>query len=159
MIGTTNHFILVLVSFSTIHDAMQTPLKPLESRDDQQVDDEEGSLSSEDFTNALAEDFEKGKPIHDEDDSSDLFEGDIQGDKEQLRMLAENREVVGDSGRKWPKYNGIVTVPYTFPSSTSKQSRSEIAKVIDEYKTKTCIRYKFKRIVKPTTQKFDNTRF
>ena len=144
MIGTGKHFILVLVSLSTIHDAVQTPLKPLESRDEQQVDDEEGSLSSEDFTNALAKDFEKDKPIHDEDDSSDLFEGDITGDKEQLRMLAENREVVGNIARKWPKDDGIVTVPYTFPGSASKQSRSEIAKVIDEYKTKTCIRYNFK---------------
>ena len=141
MIVTRNTFILSLVFFSIFHDAMQTPLKPFESHVDRQDDDEQGSLSSEDFTNALAKDFEKDKPIHDEDDSSDLFEGDIEGDKKELRMLTENREVVGHPGNKWPKYNGVVTVPYTFPSSTSTQSREEIAKVINEYETKTCIRY------------------
>jgi len=140
MIGTRNTFIISWVLLTIIHDAMQTPLKPLQSLVDGQDDDEDGSLSSEDFKNGLSENLDQDKPEIDEDGDADLFEGDIEGEKAELRMLAENREVVGHAGKKWPKVNGVVTVPYTIPSSISKQSKSELAKVITEYETKTCIR-------------------
>lgn len=154
MLGRRNTFVFTILLLAIIHDAIQTPLLPLleESQIDRKDDDENGSLSDDDFLNALSYDFDDNEPDHDEDNDPDLYEGDIQGDKEELRAaraLVNNREVVGHPGMKWPKSNGLVKVPYTIPSSlTDKTTKSEIARVIQEYAEKTCI-----RLVKRTTER------
>ena len=126
-----------------VQDGFQSPLqlkgKTLVDRED----DENGALTDQNFENANSPDFDSDKTEHDEDSDQDLFEGDIQGDKEVLmamRSSVTSREVVEHEGKKWPKYNGVVAVPYTFPSSMSDNSKDELAKVITEYETKTCIK-------------------
>ena len=41
---------------------------------------------------------------------------------------------------KWPVVNDIITIPYTFPSTATKQDKADIARVVKEFETKTCIR-------------------
>ena len=143
MVGMRNTSIFSLLLLAIIHEGIQNPLHPLEEdlQVDREDDDENGSLDDEDFLNALSKNFLNNEPPeHDEDSDPGAFEGDIQGDKEELRALMNNREVV--KGRKWPKINGQIIVPYTIPSTLkNKQTKGEIAKVIQEYKDKTCIRY------------------
>ena len=42
--------------------------------------------------------------------------------------------------KKWPKTNEFVTIPFTFPSTASKQDKADIARVVKEFERKTCIR-------------------
>ena len=42
--------------------------------------------------------------------------------------------------KKWPKINDTVTIPFTFPSSATKQDKADIARVVKEFESKTCIR-------------------
>ena len=148
MVGIRNASILSVLLLGIIHEGIQTPLNPLqeEAQVNREDDDDNGILSDEDYLTALETDFNDNEPDHDEDTDPDAFEGDIQGDKEELRAvraLVNNREVVAHPGRKWPKNRyGKIIVPYTIPSSLKdKTTKGEIAKVIQEYKEKTCIRY------------------
>ena len=69
------------------------------------------------------------------DSSSQLFEGD---------MLLDNYDYIGEVitnvNRKWPKVGEVVIVPFTFPSDASEQQRADIARVVQEFESKTCIR-------------------
>ena len=143
MMRKRNLFVISLVFCALVQDGFQSPLqfkgKTLVDRED----DENGVLTDQNFKNANSPDFDSDKPEHDENSDQDLFEGDIQGHKEALmamRSSVTSREVVEHEGQKWPKSNGVVAVPYTFPSSMSSNSRDELAKVITEFETKTCIK-------------------
>ena len=65
----------------------------------------------------------------DEDQSSELFEGDIVLNDEDKAALEDRgfvglREVVGWDGRKWPKANdGMVYVPYAVPAGLDQNTR------------------------------------
>ena len=103
-------------------------------------DDEGGSLSPEDFEEAENADYSKQED-HDEDGNAGLFEGDIQLNEEDRTAMDNGislREVVGS--RKWPNVDGIVKVPYTFPRGLSSSRRRDIARVVQEFEEKTCIR-------------------
>ena len=69
------------------------------------------------------------------DRSIEIFEGD---------MLLDNYDYIGeviiDVNRKWPKVGEVVIVPYTFPFYASEQQRADIARVVQEFESKTCIR-------------------
>ena len=150
MLGIRTISILSIILLAIIHEGIQTPLNPLREKPqiNREDDDEGGSLSDEDYLKAFDTDFDENEPDHDEDSDPELFEGDIQGDKEELRAaraLVNNREVVAHPGKKWPKNsNGKIIVPYTIPSTLKdKTTKGEIAKVIQEYKDKTCIRYAY----------------
>ena len=41
---------------------------------------------------------------------------------------------------KWPKVNDTVTIPYTFPAIATVEEKADIAHVINEFESKTCIR-------------------
>jgi hypothetical protein len=148
MVGLRNTSIFSILLFAIIHEGIQTPLHPLgeEIQAAREDDDENGSLTDEDYLTALNQEFLDNEPDHDEDSDPNAFEGDILGDKEELRAaraLVNNRKVVAHPGKKWPKdKKGRIIVPYTFPSTLKdKTTKAEIAKVIQEYKEKTCIRY------------------
>ena len=127
---TSSHYIILLLVLSTGGRAKGN-------------DDEGGSLSAEDFENAKHKDF-SNEEVHDEDGSSSLFEGDIElttDDRDALDRGIELREVVGGAHRKWPMKNGVVEVPYTIPSGLSSERKTTIARAIQEFRDKTCIRY------------------
>lgn len=100
-------------------------------------------LTDDDFKTALTAHFGDGA---DEDQSPDLFEGDIELNEEDKAALADRgfvglREVVGFKNRKWPKGNdGMIRVPYAVPAGLSQTIRSKIARIVLEYQAKTCIR-------------------
>lgn len=105
MLGRCNISVFAILLLAIIHAAIQTPLHPLgeESQMDRRDDDENGSLSAEDFKYAMSQDFVDSEPDHDEDNDPELFEGDIQGDEADLRAaraLVNNREVVAHPGKK-----------------------------------------------------------
>ena len=143
MVGMCNTFICSLLLLAIIHEGVQNPLHALgeDLQVDQQDDDENGSLDDADFLYALSQEFLNNEPAdHDENSATDAFEGDILGNKEELRALVKNREVV--KVMKWPKINGQIIVPYTIPSTLkNKHTRAEIARAINEFYVKTCIRY------------------
>ena len=96
-----------------------------------------GKLTEIDYENAnnitfyrTAEGFEVNN-----DSSIDIFEGD---------MLLDDYDYIGevitDVRKKWPKLGDIVIVPFTFSSDASEQQRADIAKVVKEFETKTCVR-------------------
>merc|ERR1712080_591955 len=128
MLGRRNTSVFTILLLAIIHDAIQTPLHPLweKSQVDRQDDDENGSLSDDDFLYALSNDFDASEQVdHDEDTDPDLFEGYIRGKKDELRearTLLNNREVVGNSKMKWPKRNGLINVPYTIPSTLTNKN-------------------------------------
>ena len=72
-------------------------------------------------------------------DTEDVFEGDIILDSPRQGGVFEDVTTIKD--RKWPKRNDLVTIPFTFPSSASKQDKADIARVVKEFERKTCIRY------------------
>ena len=143
MMGNPSLLIISLVFSALVQDGFQSPLQFKGNTLVDRQDDENGALTDQNFENANSPDFDSDKTEHDEDSDQDLFEGDIQGDKEALRAIRSSvtsREVLGHEGKKWPKYNGVVAVPYTFPSSMSSNSQDELAKVITEFADKTCIK-------------------
>ena len=95
-----------------------------------------GILSEEDYENSENESIISAtdKAHYSE---NGLFEGDIIRD-ERLG------EAINIAQRKWPKSDdGFVNVPISFPSFATKEEKAAIARVITEFKNKTCIRYKF----------------
>ena len=135
-------FCTLLIAVGVIHDAITLPLEPSLDvpQGDRQDEREGGSLSDEDFMHALDPNFVDTKEIHDENMDPNLFEGDIENYNEET---AAARSVVTGQQWKWPKKNGIVSVPFTFPSGLDSKTKAEIARVVQEYKDKTCIRYVF----------------
>ena len=77
-------------------------------------------------------------------DTEDVFEGDIMLDSPRQGGVFEDVTTIKD--RKWPKVNDLVTIPFTFPSSASKQDKADIARVVKEFERKTCVRYTSLRI-------------
>ena len=102
---TRNTSIIAILLLTIFHEGILTPLHPLgeESQVDQRDDDENGSLTHEDFRKASSRDFINNEPTQDENRDPDAFEGDIQGDKDELRALLNNREVEGDPGKNGQK--------------------------------------------------------
>ena len=140
-------FVSAFLIFLNIYNSIQTPLQTNVFERDRQImmdHAEDGHLTDENFEDAneipISNDMD-----HDEDLSSDLFEGDVILNDEERAALEDGidlREVV-QSHKKWSITNGIVKVPYTFPSGLDRATKAEIAKVIKEFKTKTCIRYTY----------------
>ena len=96
-----------------------------------------GELTEEDFSNADKEQFSR-EPVGAEtnDDIENLFEGDIilDGGLNGLDDVTTKLEA------KWPKIDETVTIPYTFPTIATVEQKADIAHVIKEFETKTCIR-------------------
>ena len=49
-------------------------------------------------------------------------------------------DVTTNIDAKWPKVNDTVTIPYTFPAIATVEEKADIAHVINEFESKTCIR-------------------
>ena len=99
-------------------------------------------LTEEEFKKALTvfrNEVDDGQT--EESDAAGLFEGDIvlpDGTDPEEAM----REVTKDDGKKWAKSDdGLVRVPYTIPGGLDEYGRWAIARVVQEYAAKTCIRY------------------
>ena len=107
--------------------------------DDQSDNDFGGELTEEDFVNAANPQFVRptfgGEENH---DTENVFEGDII--MESLEESFGFDDVTTLKDKKWPKVNDTVILPFTFPSSTSKEDKADIARVIKEFEQKTCIR-------------------
>ena len=106
------------------------------------VEDDEndigGHFVEEDYQNAENETFYRvanGFEMNN-DSSPNIFEGDI-----LLDEFNDMGEVTTNISRRWPKNGDVVIEPFTFPSSASKQHKSDIARVVLEFQSKTCIRY------------------
>ena len=96
-----------------------------------------GELSEEDFSNAnnpryIRESFGG----EDNDDIEGVFQGDIIIPDDDTGF----DDVTTLKDKKWTKVNEIVTLPYTFPSTASKEDKADIARVVKEFELKTCIR-------------------
>ena len=65
----------------------------------------------------------------------EVFEGDI-----ILDDYDYVDEVTTDVKKKWPKTGDVVIIPFTFPEDASEQERADIARTVQEFQTKTCIR-------------------
>lgn len=142
--GVSVFLSLSLVASLNIPSSLKHPLQDnlLANNHQDDRDDEGGVLTDDDFINGM-EIVDSDEDVHDEDRSADLFEGDItlnEEDRTALEHGIDLREVVGQSRRKWPATNGIVNIPYAFPSHMSKVRRAAVARVVEEYETKTCIR-------------------
>ena len=97
-----------------------------------------GELSEEDFSNANNPQYiRESFGGEDNDDIEAVFEGDI--------MMPDDNTGLDDvttlKDKKWPKVDEIVTLPYTFPSTASKEDKADIARVVKEFELKTCIRF------------------
>ena len=98
-----------------------------------------GELSNEDFANAENPQFarvSKGGEVN--YDTNDLYEGDIMITSSDGDGGLDDVTTIMD--KKWPKINDTVTIPFTFPSSATKQDKADIARVVKEFESKTCIR-------------------
>ena len=106
------------------------------------------ALDPEDFLLASDPEYDRLQaPIEEEDPitSGNNFEGDIKNVRiNEIRAMydaASNHETymrnaIKDEWRKWP--GGVV--PYVISSRYSRYERGIIAKAMEEYKSKTCIR-------------------
>ena len=65
----------------------------------------------------------------------EVFEGDI-----ILDDYDYVGEVTTDVKKKWPKSGDVVIIPFTFPADASEQERADIARTVQEFESKTCIR-------------------
>ena len=96
-----------------------------------------GTLTQENYRNAengtfhrIAYGFEMNN-----DSSPNIFQGDILHD--ELDLIGE---VTPSIDKKWPKTGNFVVVTFTFPSDATKQQKADIAKVVKEFGSETCIR-------------------
>ena len=129
-----------------IRISYQHPPYDVASHHEESREDLGNPLTEENFYDALTEVYsDDGVP--DEDQSASLFEGDIVLNEDDKKALAEGgkeqlREIVGLDIRKWPKGDdGLVQVPYYIPNGMPGPKKSQIARVVLEYQTKTCIRF------------------
>ena len=98
-----------------------------------------GELTNEDFINANDVQFQRGSfGVEVNDDIDALFEGDIILNEIDVDGVFD--DVTSKAGAKWPKVDELVNIPYTFPSTATKQDKADIARVVEEFRTKTCIR-------------------
>jgi len=103
-------------------------------------------LNSEDLKYYQSKEYQdslKHQSEGDEYTNPDMFEGDIDLDNEAKRILQERgpdglREVV--KGKKWPKVNGLVMVPYRLASGLTEKQRADIRWAEEEFREKTCVR-------------------
>ena len=70
------------------------------------------------------------------------YEGDMVLTAEQLELHQEqsSRAATTQEDDKWPKTGDHAIVPYVISSSFSSAERNKIAKAIQEYVSKTCVR-------------------
>ena len=100
-------------------------------------DDFEGRLSIFDFQNAEDPRFIRIPKISENINSNipDIFEGDILSDE-----LDYEHQLISNESMLWPKIGEYVVVPYTFPSTALESEKAEIARMVLEFRNKTCIR-------------------
>ena len=107
-------------------------------------------MTEQDFLNGR--DFDVSLPVSDDSSFLDLGKGDkaanYQGD---IKLTPEQYEVIVEGKPKtrafklighWPRENSVVNIPYTINAcdfTTAEKAR--LARAIEEYKNKTCIRY------------------
>ena len=107
-------------------------------------------MTEQDFLNGR--DFDVSLPLSDDSSFLDLAKGDraanYQGD---IKLTPEQYEVIVKGKPKtralklighWPRENSVVNIPYTINAcdfTTAEKAR--LARAIEEYKNKTCIRY------------------
>merc|ERR1712110_644841 len=78
--------------------------------------------------------------------SPNLFEGDIQLSPDERELLEKKgaealRDVINTDAKKWPKdSDGYVRIPYKIDARFGKSTRADIARVVLEFKGKTCVR-------------------
>jgi hypothetical protein len=94
-------------------------------------------------------DFVAGDAFIEEDDGVDHvmeaiengidYEGDMVLTNEQLD-LHKGRAATSQLDKKWPKVGDMVQIPYVISSSFSQRDRNVIAKALQQYESKTCLR-------------------
>jgi len=94
-------------------------------------------ISKEEFrlAESIGEEFDAPDP------DTDLYEDDILIPDEE-RMLGHNRAATHESRKKWPKEQEQVVVPYKISGSYDKLQREIIAKAINRFHERTCIRFR-----------------
>ena len=71
------------------------------------------------------------------------YQGDIQLSTEQFDVIVNNKPKNRNLNliKHWTRENGLVTIPYTINACEfSEEERANLARSIEEYKNKTCIR-------------------
>ena len=71
------------------------------------------------------------------------YQGDIQLSTEQFDVIVNNKPKNRNLNliKHWTRENGLVTIPYTINACEfSGEERANLARSIEEYKNKTCIR-------------------
>ena len=93
-----------------------------------------------DYENAKNVTFQRIAKGFETNNDSDLeiFEGDI-----ILDDYDYTGEVTTDVDKKWPKNGDVVIIPFTFPADASEQERADIARAVQEFESKTCIRLEY----------------
>ena len=79
--------------------------------------------------------------------NGEKYQGDIVLTPEQYRVIAENKPRGRNLNliKHWTQENNVVTIPYIIAACDyTADERSNLARAIEEYKNKTCIRYKKK---------------
>ena len=97
--------------------------------------DQSGRLSSSDYQNAEERRFVRTPTITETNDANDvdIFEGDIISSDEDYDL-----DLTTDENKKWPTIGQYVVVPFTFPSTATEQEKADIARMVIEFKNKTC---------------------
>ncbi|CAD5216825.1 unnamed protein product [Bursaphelenchus okinawaensis] len=112
---------------------------------DKSKQSEETTLNSKDFENAPSkeEDLKRiGIKVPDDPTMGSKNEGDILMPKLKEKVFLDERTGLGrnairQSYRKWPNNE----IPYTLSTQYGSYSRSVIAKAMNEYHTKTCVKF------------------
>ena len=110
-------------------------------------DDEGGSLSADDFRNAqnisFLEQTIRDESIFNNLTNSNIFEGDIEVDniEDFENDFSSLNDFVSNNDYKWNMRSGpFLKLPFTIPSGLSTDDKAQIARVVWEFRSKTCVK-------------------
>ena len=110
-------------------------------------DDEGGSLSEDDFRNAqnisLLEQTTRDESIFNNLTNNNIFEGDIEVDNVEdfQNDFSSFNDFVTNESYKWNMRSGpFLKLPFTIPSGLSTEDKAQIARVVWEFRSKTCVK-------------------
>ena len=110
-------------------------------------DDEGGSLSADDFRNAqnisFLEQTIRDESIFNNLTNSNIFEGDIEVDniEDFGNDFSSLNDFVSNNDYKWNMRSGpFLKLPFTIPSGLSTDDKAQIARVVWEFRSKTCVK-------------------
>ena len=110
----------------------------------------ECSLTEQDFSNGRDIDVsiqlsDGHDPVNNAvENGAGNYQGDIQLSTEQYEVIENNKPKNRNLNliKHWTQENGLVTIPYTINACEfDEEERANLARAIEEYKNKTCIRF------------------